>query len=126
MTNQHTTLELAELLLKREDLPQHCRVAVERVTYALLLPMSAVFAKVPGETVTDKCRIAGFPRWYYYRYMYKGKRPRRHHAERLSELTGYSVEQIMGFQGIRRRGAGRAKKPPGEALRAASAAPASP
>jgi hypothetical protein len=100
-------LDLAARMLEL-DLPDEARKAIERVTFKMQLPMPVILSKVAGESVTAKCRTLGIARWTWYRWHDHGVRPKRTQATRLSELTGFDVEAILGFDGRLPR---RAKKP---------------
>ena len=92
------------------DLSDEVRLAIERAGFKIALTMADILEQVPGESVSARCRNLGIARWTYYRWKDRAARPKRTQATRLSELTGYSVEEILGFDGtLPRRKAKKAK-----------------
>jgi len=70
------------------DLPQRVREQFASV------PMKAVVDRIPGHTLREKAkkmRVSHSTMWNWLH----GRRPPRKLAERLSEITGYSVRQII-------------------------------
>lgn len=62
----------------------------------LKTPMSDVLAKVPGESITEKCKRIGITRQAFYSWLRGEYRPSIKQAKRLAQLTGIDVEDIRG------------------------------
>jgi DNA-binding XRE family transcriptional regulator len=62
------------------------------------IPMSYVLSKVPGATIVDRSEALGVSRQTYYFWMQGRSRPSLPQAERLAELTGITVEDIMSAE----------------------------
>ena len=60
-----------------------------------LVPMSYILNKVPGETIMEKAEAVGVSRQTYYYWIHGRSRPSPQQAERLAELTGVPMADIM-------------------------------
>jgi transcriptional regulator with XRE-family HTH domain len=89
------TLRLVQGLLKVST-DRGLRLHAVRMSERLKLPMSAVLAKVPGDTVSDKCDKIGISRQAYYAWLQGISRPSRKHAMKLANITGYDAREIRG------------------------------
>jgi hypothetical protein len=58
--------------------------------------MSAVLAKVPGDSIPEKCKKIGTSRQNYYAWVKGFYRPSRKQAKRLEALTGFDAADIAG------------------------------
>lgn len=79
--------------------------AVKTVNQALkllqrleMIPMSYVLSKVPGATIVERSDAVGVSRQTYYFWLQGRSRPSLPQAERLAELTGIPVEEIMSVE----------------------------
>lgn len=68
----------------------------KRIELIVALPMATVLDKLPSETVAGRARLLGITRQAYYDWLNEKTRPNHIQAAKLSELTGYSVQQIRG------------------------------
>ena len=59
-------------------------------------PMDEILIKVPGDSVTEKCRQIGVTRTTYYSWLGGYTRPRTEVARRLAELTDVDIDVIRG------------------------------
>jgi len=59
-------------------------------------PMSVVLAKVPGETVEQKCVKIGVTRQNYYAWVRGTYRPNAKQAKKLAQITGLPLDAIRG------------------------------
>ena len=90
-------LKLAEKLI--EVAPQTEQALIRRVLQIrdrLKTPMADVLAKVPGATLTEKCKKLGISRQNYYAWLKGTYRPNRRLAKKLAQLTGLDAEDIRG------------------------------
>lgn len=71
---------------------------VERIKYQMgLVPMVEVMDKVPGQTVSSKCRLMGITRQAYYGWINGEYRPSRKQAKQLEKITGINADEISGY-----------------------------
>ena len=95
---QDNALEWAEKLirvanaLEDEDLKGRARQIRDR----LVLPMSKVLEKVPGDTVVKKVESIGISRQAYYAWLDGRARPNATQALQLAKLTGFDPVVIRG------------------------------
>jgi DNA-binding XRE family transcriptional regulator len=90
-------LRLVERLLKLSD-DEGLRLRALQIRRRLQLPMSEILAKVKGDTVAEKIKLIGVSRQAYYKWVNGQSRPSGKIAKRLSELTGYSLEDIRSLR----------------------------
>jgi DNA-binding XRE family transcriptional regulator len=84
----------AELLLL-EQAAEKIQNIVKSLRRMDLVPMSYILARVPGETVVEKSAAIGVSRQTYYYWLHGRSRPSQPQAEKLAELTGIPVGDIM-------------------------------
>ena len=90
-------LKLAERLLEiTPDTDEGLLRRVTQIRDRLATPMSIVLAKVPGDTVVDKCRKLGITRQNYYCWLKGEYRPNMKQSKRLAALTGFDADDIRG------------------------------
>lgn len=88
-------LKLAERLAKiAPGSDEGLLLRVTQIRDRLKTPMADVLAKVPGESVTEKCKKIGITRQNYYAWLKGAYRPNRRQARKLAQLTGVAVEAI--------------------------------
>lgn len=87
-------LKLAQRLL--EVSPETDEELIQRLVIRLKMPMAKVLAKVPGDTVPEKCKKIGITRQNYYAWLKGFYRPSLTQAKRLEALTGYDADAITG------------------------------
>lgn len=78
------------------DLGKDVNESVREAYQRLALPLTEVLDKVPGTSVVDRCRCIGIARQTYYQWLRGTARPNPEQAEKLSKMTGYTVDQIRG------------------------------
>lgn len=100
MSVNQKSLQLIEELLATLPYPRWQRL-LRAMHTQLQLPMAEVLAKVPGETVVEKCRHLGVARNTYYEWLNEGFRPSVEQARKLERLTGFLATQIHGEENIR-------------------------
>lgn len=90
-------LKLAERLIELtpEDDESLLRRAMQ-IRDRLKTPMAAVLAKVPGDTLVEKCKKIGISRQAYYAWLKGEYRPNLRQSKRLANLTGYTADEIRG------------------------------
>lgn len=72
------------------------RLRAMQIRDRLVLPMDKVLAKVPGNSVTEKCEFIGVSRQAYYYWLRGMSRPNQTQAKRLQTLTGFDWVEIRG------------------------------
>jgi DNA-binding XRE family transcriptional regulator len=78
------------------------------VVHKLRHPMSAILARVPGETLAERARNVGVSRQTMYVWAQERFRPSSAQAAIIAELTGIPAEEIGDYQeGKRENGAGK-------------------
>jgi hypothetical protein len=87
-------LKLAERLA--EIGPEADEALIQRLINRLKMPMSKVLAKVPGDSIPEKCKRIGISRQNYYAWVKGLYRPSERQAKRLEALTGYAADRITG------------------------------
>jgi transcriptional regulator with XRE-family HTH domain len=60
------------------------------------LPMNEVLAKMPGDSVSEKCRTLGISRQTYYAWIRGASRPNTKLAKKLAEWTDLDWQAIQG------------------------------
>jgi DNA-binding XRE family transcriptional regulator len=85
---------LAEL--RDGDLEPDTLAVARQLLLRLRVPMEAVLAKVPGESIAAKAREIGVTRATYYKWAGGICRPGWDQAEQLAKLTKYTPEEIHG------------------------------
>lgn len=90
-------LKLAERLLEitPED-DEGLLLRARQLRDRLKTPMEAVLAKVPGESVTEKCKRIGITRQNYYAWLKGEYRPNPRQSRKLAAITGFKAEDIRG------------------------------
>lgn len=95
---QERTIRLLEQLAKDSpyrNVQRFARKALDRHR----MPMSAVLAMVPGDTIVEKARHCGVTRQAYYDWLNGSSRPSRRQADILAGITGLSADAIFGSPG---------------------------
>ena len=62
----------------------------------LLIPMSAILERMPGDSIAEKARMLQIQRSTFYAWAEGRARPRRGLAEKIAELTGYTWQEVAG------------------------------
>lgn len=88
----------AESLLKKSQrfdplVAASVQKALDRIK---MLPMSEIVDKIPGKDATAKAKLLGVTRETIYGWLNGRCRPYPQQALRLSELTGFSADEIRG------------------------------
>ena len=92
--NNAQAIKLIDRLLKIEHNDEGIAAILGQARARLSLPMWRVLAKVPGDTVVDKCEMIGISRQAYYDYLRGVSRPNEQQAKKLQSLTGFKAKDI--------------------------------
>ena len=68
--------------------------------------MPEILAKLPGDSILDACLRLRVSRNTYYCWLRGDRRPNAAKALRLSQITGYSLEDILGYDTLQKADAG--------------------
>ena len=85
-SNRKRALELSDQLTKLHELSRHRNASL----------LASVIALVPGDSVKDVAHAIGTTRQTVWNWQNGMAKPKRKHVERLAELTGLQVGQILG------------------------------
>jgi hypothetical protein len=102
LPRKRTRSERAERLVKRLASLKNGHVALkamERLEARLeLKPMALILAKLQpkADSTAGRARLCGVTRQAYYDWLNEKTRPNKVQAERLAELTGFTVTEIRG------------------------------
>jgi transcriptional regulator with XRE-family HTH domain len=88
-------LKLIEQLVRISPNPGTAMAAMQ-MRERLLLPMSVILARVPGDSITERAAKCNVSRQAYYAWLRGMARPSEKQAKRLARLTGYRPEDIVG------------------------------
>lgn len=93
---QDRTLKLLDRLIKASRDPSLSRHAKKMRAKALLLPMSEILKKVPGQTLASKARFLGVSKETCHGWNKGAWRPNEKQARKLAKVTGINLTLIRG------------------------------
>jgi hypothetical protein len=96
-TRHERALKLVDRLIKISPNEGLTRTARRLRAQLTRLPMREVLDKVPGQSISSKCRYLGITRQSYYAWLAEDHRPNKEQAKALEEITGYDAELIRRF-----------------------------
>lgn len=82
-------------LIKLEQAVVNVMERVKNLRRMQRIPMSYILSKVPGDTIAERAENVGVTRQAYYYWIHGRSLPSEQQAERLAELTGIPIGDIL-------------------------------
>lgn len=98
LKHQAQALKLIDRLIKSSRDPGLARYARKMRSKVLLLPMSEVLKRVPGNSLASKARFLGVSKETCHGWNKGAWRPNEKQARKLAKVTGINLAQIRGGQ----------------------------